>query len=413
MQLHLSDDENYALESTVLNQLTSNAVLNSDGSYTNPLTGEKFLSFSQVADIAAYAKQKGIELVPEVDTPNHMDAIFTLLEAYKGSDYVNSIKSTVVNDEINITSDTSLTWLKGLLTEVTDMFGDSSEHFHIGGDEFGYSVSNNNEFINYVNELSSFLAEKGLTTRIWNDGLLKDNLSGLDKSVQITYWSYDGNPTDSTTAAERREIRAGMDDLLDNGFEVLNYNWYYLYFVPDDGVTDAQSAAHMASDIQEKWSLGVWDGLDTTNQISDTSNIIGSSLTIWGENAGNLSDQQIHDWSTQAIAALSSKTASTVWDTSVLPQVTQDLSLDTPVNQISSFADSISQLIKLNTIGDVLDTGNTFLWLDGDVGDVLSLDNGWSSSGVSELKNDLSYTLYKNGLNHLYVETDVNVEIIA
>ena len=413
LQLHLSDDENYTLESTVLNQLTSNAIHNSDGSYTNPLTGKQFLSFSQVADIVSYAKQKGIELVPEVDSPNHMEAIFTLLEAHRGSDFVNTIKSTVVADELEITSDAAVAWLKTLLTEVSGMFGDSSQHFHIGGDEFGYSVASNHEFISYVNELSSFLAEKGLTTRIWNDGLLKDQLSGLDKSVQITYWSYDGNPNDAATATERREIRAGMDDLLDNGFEVLNYNWYYLYFVPDDGVTDTKSAVHMASDIQEKWNLGAWDGFNTTNQISDTSKIIGSSIAIWGEHANTITDQQIHDWSARPIAALSSKLNAPSWDVASLPQVSIDLSLETAFNHIESHADGEAQSIKVNPIGDVLSSGRTFVWLDGDLGDVLSLDKGWAPQGVSELKDDLGYTLYKNGQNHLYVETEINVQFIA
>ena len=413
LQLHLSDDENYTLESTVLNQLTSNAIHNSDGSYTNPLTGKQFLSFSQVADIVSYAKQKGIELVPEVDSPNHMDAIFTLLEAHRGSDFVNTIKSTVVADELEITSDAAVAWLKTLLTEVSGMFGDSSQHFHIGGDEFGYSVTNNHEFISYVNELSSFLAEKGLTTRIWNDGLLKDQLSGLDKSVQITYWSFDGNPNDAATASERREIRAGMDDLLDNGFEVLNYNWYYLYFVPHDGVTDTKSAVHMASDIQEKWDLGVWDGFNTSNKVSDTSNIIGSSIAIWGEHANTITDQQIHDWSVRPIAALSSKLNAPSWDVASLPQVSIDLSLETAFNHIESHADGEAQSIKVNPIGDVLSSGRTFVWLDGDLGDVLSLDKGWAPQGVSELKDDLGYTLYKNGQNHLYVETEINVQFIA
>ena len=413
LQLHLSDDENYTLESTVLNQLTSNAIHNSDGSYTNPLTGKQFLSFSQVADIVSYAKQKGIELVPEVDSPNHMDAIFTLLEAHRGSDFVNTIKSTVVADELEITSDAAVAWLKTLLTEVSGMFGDSSQHFHIGGDEFGYSVTNNHEFISYVNELSSFLAEKGLTTRIWNDGLLKDQLSGLDKSIQITYWSFDGNPNDAATASERRDIRAGMDDLLDNGFKVLNYNWYYLYFVPHDGVTDTKSAVHMASDIQEKWDLGVWDGFNTSNKVSDTSNIIGSSIAIWGEHANTITDQQIHDWSVRPIAALSSKLNAPSWDVASLPQVSIDLSLETAFNHIESHADGEAQSIKVNPIGDVLSSGRTFVWLDGDLGDVLSLDKGWAPQGVSELKDDLGYTLYKNGQNHLYVETEINVQFIA
>ncbi len=411
LQLHLSDDTNYALESKVLNQLTENAVLNSDGSYTNPLTGQQFLSTDQVSELAAYAKQKGIELVPEVDTPSHMDGIFTLLEAAQGSAFVSSIKSSVVNDEINITSSTAISWVKSLLGEVVGMFGSSSQHLHIGGDEFGYSVSNNNEFVSYVNTLSSYLAEQGITARVWNDGLLKSNLAGLDHSVQVTYWSYDGNPTDSSVADDRREIRASMGDLLDDGFQVLNYNWYYLYSVPEQGVSSEDSGAHMASDIQTKWNLGMWDGTDTTTQISDTSNIIGSSLTIWGENADGLTEDEILNWNSHAISALVSKTNAGSIDISSLPLSTVTLSADTVVNQKVSFTDQSGDHIQVSASQDFLASGNAFVWLDGDVGDVLSLDSGWVASGASAVQDGNSYTLYRNGLNHVYVDTDINVQI--
>lgn len=411
LQLHLSDDTNYALESTVLNQLKTNAVLNSDGSYTNPLTGQQFLSTDQVSELAAYAKQKGIELVPEVDTPSHMDGIFTLLEAAQGSAFVSSIKSAVVDDEINITSSTAISWVKSLLGEVVGMFGSSSQHLHIGGDEFGYSVSNNNEFVSYVNTLSKYLTELGMTARVWNDGLLKSNLAGLDHSVQVTYWSYDGNPTDSSVADDRREIRASMGDLLDDGFQVLNYNWYYLYSVPEEGVSSGDSGAHMASDIQTKWNLGVWDGTDTTTQISDTSNIIGSSMTIWGENASGLTEDQILNWNSHAISALVSKTNAGSIDVSSLPLSTVTLSAETAVNQKVSFTDQSGDHIQVSASKEFLASGNAFVWLDGDVGDVLSLDSGWTASGASAVQDDNSYTLYRNGLNHVYVDTDINVQI--
>ncbi|MDO4640158.1 MAG: family 20 glycosylhydrolase [Neisseria sp.] len=412
LQLHLSDDDNYAFESTVLNQRVENATLNADGTYTNPVSGKQFLSYTQIADVVSYAKAKGVELIPEVDTPNHMDAIFTLLEQYKGADYVKSIKSEVVNDEVKITDSTAISFVKSLYSEVIGLMDGNSKHFHIGGDEFGYSASNNHEFITYANTMSEFLANQGLTTRMWNDGLLKTSLSSLNTNIEITYWSYDGNPTDAATASERRAERASMQDLLDDGFDVLNYNWYYLYFVPKDGVTNAESGAHMASDIQTKWDLSVWDGTTTTNKVSDTGHVIGSSLTIWGENAGNLTDDKIYEWSANGLSALISKTHAESVDKSTLTKVTVEINESTPANKVVDLDDSASELVSLSATDDFLSSGNAFVWLNGGTDDMVTLSSGWTASGASELKGDVSYSLYKNGQNHLYVDTDIAVQIV-
>ncbi|KYK90660.1 hypothetical protein SA3733_10445, partial [Aggregatibacter actinomycetemcomitans serotype d str. SA3733] len=75
LHLHFSDHENYAIESHLLNQRAENAVQGKDGIYINPYTGKPFLNYRQLDDIKAYAKAKGIELIPELDSPNHMTAI--------------------------------------------------------------------------------------------------------------------------------------------------------------------------------------------------------------------------------------------------------------------------------------------------------------------------------------------------
>ncbi|WP_197272118.1 family 20 glycosylhydrolase [Neisseria sp. 83E34] len=411
LQLHLSDDENYAFESTVLDQRAANATQNEDGTYTNPKTGKQFLSYEQIADIVSHAKAKGVELIPEIDTPNHMDAIFDLLEHHKGADYVQSIKSEVVNDEIKITDPKAIDFVKSLYTEVIGLMQGNSKHFHIGGDEFGYSALNNHEFITYANTLSKFLDEQGLKTRMWNDGLLKTSLKELNPAIEITYWSYDGNPGVDSVAADRRAERASMKDLLDEGFDVLNYNWYYLYFVPDDGVTNAESGAHMASDIQAMWDLGVWDGKDHSDLITNTGKVIGSSLTIWGENADNLTDDQIYEWSANGLAALISKTNADSINKDDLSRVTLDITKENRDGEVINLKSSASELVDVSLADDLL-SSYSFVWLNGDTDDMLTLSSDWSFTGASELKDNVSYSLYKHGSNHLYVDTDIVVEVV-
>lgn len=411
LQLHLSDDDNYAFESTVLNQRAADAIHNEDGTYTNPKTGKQFLSYEQIADIVSHAKAKGVELIPEVDTPNHMDAIFDLLTLHKGEAYVKSIKSEMVNDEIKITDPKAVDFVKSLYSEVIGLMQGNSKHFHIGGDEFGYSALSNHEFITYANNLSEFLEDKGLKTRMWNDGLLKTSLKDLNPAIEITYWSYDGNPGVDSVAADRRAERASMKDLLDEGFDVLNYNWYYLYFVPDEGVTNAESGAHMASDIQATWNLDIWDGQDHSNKLSDTGKVIGSSLTIWGENADNLTDDEIYEWSANGLAALISKTNAESIDKESLSKVSLDITKEIRDNGVINLKSSASELVDVSLADDLL-SSYSFVWLNGDTDDMLTLSSDWSFSGASEYKDNVSYSLYKQGNNHLYVDTDMPVEIL-
>ena len=428
LQLHFSDDANYALESTVLNQRVADAVRGDDGSYTNPVTGKSFLSYAQLSDIVAYAQKKGVELIPEVDTPNHMDAIFTLLEHSKGADYVQSLKSKVVDDEIDITNKISLDFVKSLYSEVIGIFGASSKHFHIGGDEFGYSVGNNHEFISYVNELSEFLASHGLTTRMWNDGLIKSNLAELNHDVQITYWSYDGNPGDTSVAAQRRAIRASMPDLLEEGFQVLNYNSYYLYSVPEEGAGTSQSGDFAARDTLLNWDLGVWDNNNHSNVIVDTSNIIGAALSIWGEHAGSLNDSTIQKYTAGHLAAIIKQTNAEADSSGAALAELKSVS----DNAFSSLVQEVYmdfEQIQDNETVDLLGNGSQILnllqeeilssrhdldvWVLGTKSDTVVLDaDNWVKSGETSAKGSDVYMAYVHNGNKLWIDSDIIIETV-
>ncbi|MBN6065492.1 family 20 glycosylhydrolase [Aggregatibacter actinomycetemcomitans] len=308
LHLHFSDHENYALESRLLNQRPENAVLGKDGIYVNPYTNKPFLSYQQLDDIKAHAKAKGIELIPELDSPNHMTAIFTLLQKERGEQYLQSLKSPQAEDEISITNPDSIAFMESLFSEVIDAFGDSSQHIHIGGDEFGYDENSNHEFITYANGLSDFLAKKGRKTRMWNDGLIKSTVEQLNPNIEITYWSYDGDTQDKHEALERRDMRVSLPELLAKGFTVLNYNSYYLYINPKAPSTFSQDTAFATKDVLTNWDLGVWDGQNTQNRVQNTHDIAGAALSIWGEDAKALKGETIQKNTKSLLEAVIRKT---------------------------------------------------------------------------------------------------------
>ncbi len=307
LHLHFSDHENYALESSYLDQQEANAV-QKNGTYFNPKTDKPFLTYKQLNDIIYYAKEKNIEIVPEVDSPSHMTAIFDLLTLKHGKEYVKGLKSPYLAEEIDINNPEAVEIIKTLIGEVIYIFGHSSRHFHIGGDEFSYAVENNHEFIRYVNTLNDFINSKGLITRIWNDGLIKNNLNELNRNIEITYWSYDGDAQAKEDIKYRREIRAGLPELLASGFKVLNYNSYYLYFVPKSGSHIHNDSKYAAEDVLNNWTLGKWDGKNTSNHVQNTQNIIGASLSIWGERSGSLNGETIQEASKNLLKAVIQKT---------------------------------------------------------------------------------------------------------
>ena len=308
LHLHFSDNENYSLESAILNQRAENAKVSKYGTYINPQTNKPFLSYQQLDEIKAYAAAKNIELVPEIDSPGHMNGIFDLLELRHGKPYVASLQAPDQPEQLDVTNPEAVQLMESLVGEVADAFRGSSRHFHIGGDEFAYSAETNRHFIDYANRLNDFLTEKGLKTRIWNDGIINSTLDHLNRNIQVTYWSYDGDTPDRGTAQYRRDLRASMPKLIDKGFTVLNYNSYYLYVVPKEGSDNAHNSRYALQDLRNNWTLGVWDGQNQKNAVKDTDKIAGSALSIWGEYSGSLSGERIHGYTAELLSALMEKT---------------------------------------------------------------------------------------------------------
>ncbi|MBO5105130.1 MAG: family 20 glycosylhydrolase, partial [Ruminococcus sp.] len=226
IHLHLSDNENVAVECSLLGQIVQYSEKH-EGYYINSGNGKRFFSFAQIRELFCYAVSKNVEFVVEIDFPAHMNGFFELA-AYKfGDEFLNEIGAVIKTDDkgnvfgqIDINNEAGKKFIYSLVDEYTEQFS-YIKYFHIGYDE--YSLVTGQSKIEFLNEITSYIRKKCFVVRIWNDTVTVDNISYIDNKTEITYWIL---PVDK----KYNTVYASVSDLQKHGFKVINANCHYLYF---------------------------------------------------------------------------------------------------------------------------------------------------------------------------------------
>jgi hexosaminidase len=120
---HLSDDQGFRVESKKLPKLQR---LSSDGQYYTQ---------DQIKDVIAYARDRGIRVVPEFDVPGHTTSWFVAYpDLASGPGPYQISRHFGVHDAVmDPTRDHTFHVLDDFIGEMSRLFPD--EYFHIGGDE--------------------------------------------------------------------------------------------------------------------------------------------------------------------------------------------------------------------------------------------------------------------------------------
>lgn len=120
---HLSDNQGFRVESKTFPKLQE---LGSDGLYYTQ---------DQVREVIAYARDRGIRVVPEFDMPGHTTAWFVGYPQLASAPGPYSIERQwgIFDPAMDPTRDSTYKFLEKFLAEMTRLFPDA--FFHIGGDE--------------------------------------------------------------------------------------------------------------------------------------------------------------------------------------------------------------------------------------------------------------------------------------
>ncbi|MFD3535630.1 beta-N-acetylhexosaminidase [Streptomyces sp. NPDC058664] len=145
LHLHLTDDQGWRIEikrRPGLTEVGSWRARSKWGHRASPLWDDTphggFYTQDDIREIVAYAAERHITVVPEIDLPGHSQAAIAAYPELGNTDVVDTAALTVwdtwgVNPNVLAPTETVLRFYEGVLEEVLDLF--PSTYVHIGGDE--------------------------------------------------------------------------------------------------------------------------------------------------------------------------------------------------------------------------------------------------------------------------------------
>ena len=199
---HIVDDQGWRIQIDKYPKLTTIGSVRSNswsvdpeygGYYTNEPYGPYFYTKEEAREIVEYAKERHIEVIPEIEFPGHACAALAAYPEFSctpnGSHSVK-VDGGIYADVFNVADPATLQFAKDVLDEIVEIFPYSQ--IHIGGDECPTSAwSNNSECLalmeeegfsnirelqsRFVRLLADYLAEKedGKKRNVimWNESL--------------------------------------------------------------------------------------------------------------------------------------------------------------------------------------------------------------------------------------------------
>jgi hexosaminidase len=250
---HLSENQGFRVESKRFPKLQE---MGSDGLYYTQ---------EQVRDVIAYARDRGIRVIPEFDMPGHSTAWFVGYPdlASAPGPYTIERKWGIFDPAMDPTRESTYKFLDEFIGEMARLFPD--QFFHIGGDEVNgkqwdanpkiqdfmraHGLKNNADLQAYFNtRIQKIVAKHGKTMEGWDEILRPD----LPKTIIIQSWRGQQSLADAA--------RQGYRGLLSSG--------YYLDLM-------GSAASHYAVDPFSDGAANLSD--------EEKQRILGGEACMWAE----------------------------------------------------------------------------------------------------------------------------------
>lgn len=287
---HLTDDQGWRIEIKaypLLSRIASyreGTMIGHDFNSSDHVRYGGCYSQNEVREVVAYAKERGITVIPEIDLPGHMLAAMSAypILGCSGGPYAAWTRWGVSDEVLCAGKESTYEFLETVLSEVAELF--PSEYIHIGGDECPKTEWENcpacqakiaelglkgddkfsaEQYLqNYVTErISAFLSSKGKKVIGWDEIL--EGETGRDATIM----SWRG--TDGAVAAAKK----GMDAIM-----TPNSYLYFDYCQSEDRSEEPLGIGGFVS-LEKVYSFEPEEGLSEEEQ----KHILGVQANMWTE----------------------------------------------------------------------------------------------------------------------------------
>lgn len=283
----LLDDMSFTANGTTYSHKTVVSKVEAGNKLQNNSGDARWLTQTEMDEIIAAAKEKGIEIVPLLNLPGHAN---TILDIADNNTYNAKIYGTVSQNTLDVTNDAACNFGYEIFKKYVDYFSSKGcKYFNFGADEYGNDTGDKNPHFDvlkgtgyenlstFINKLAAYIGSKNMTPRTFNDALyynkgswdMQTTTNTAIKTIQCCYWS---SGWGSYPVAEASTI-------VSNGHAMINTNGAYYYVLgKDDAFTPGETKVHDAGQYTAAAKF------DNTAFASGTvNNPVGSMFCIWSD----------------------------------------------------------------------------------------------------------------------------------
>jgi len=213
---HLSDDQGWRIEIKSypkLHQIGSKRNNTQFGGYLSKKFEDKphegYYNKEDIKEIINYAKERFIEIIPEIDMPGHSMAALAAYPEFscKGKGIEVSTTFGIKKDVYCIGNENTFVFLQNILKEIFEIF--PSNYIHIGGDEVPLDRWKSCEKCQkklqelnskderdlqryFTQKMCKFILENNKIPIGWNE-ILTEDYASLDSNIIVQYWMRKNN----------------------------------------------------------------------------------------------------------------------------------------------------------------------------------------------------------------------------
>lgn len=260
LHLHLADDQGWRIE------IKSWPKLATHGGSTEVGGGPGgYYTQAQYADIVAYARDRFVTIVPEIDMPGHTNAA---LASYAELNCDGKPRPLYTGIEVGFSAlcvdkDITYKFIDDVVREIAALT--PAPYFHVGGDEV--KTLTPAQYVQFIERVQKIVRSHGKQMVGWDEIAPAALLPG----AVVQHWRPDGSPTAAVAKGAKVIMsvanRAYLDMKYDNSTPI-GLNW--------------------AANIEVRDSYE-WDPADVAPGISETA-LAGVEAPIWSETLANMRD---------------------------------------------------------------------------------------------------------------------------
>lgn len=240
------------------------------------------LSQADMDGIIAEANKYGVQIIPTFNSPGHIGGIRSVNSSFFKSASASDYDSGTGKVALNIKDSNAYEFGQKVVKLYVDYFASKGcKSFNIAADEVTDAISGLNStdstFVGYVNDLNTYIKSKGMTTRMFNDGI-KSTSDGISKDIIVLYWT---------------ETTPDLYTLISDGYSAVNFDYRYLYYAHG-----ASNSWNCALSYMFAWNPGVYteNSTDKITYIKDrqpayyvgtsgAGELHGANFAIWTDYA--------------------------------------------------------------------------------------------------------------------------------